>query len=36
MRVGVEQSNADYQGGQAQLVTIITCITSLIIQFPTP
>lgn len=30
---GREQSSADYQGGQTQLVTI-TCVTSLIIWLP--
>lgn len=31
-----EQSQADYQGGQIQLVTITTCTTSLVIWFPSP
>lgn len=31
-----EQSQAAYQGGQIQLVTITTCATSLIIWFPNP
>lgn len=31
-----EQSQADYQGGQIQLVTITTCAMSLIIWFPSP
>ena len=35
-QVGVEESEADYQGGQTQLVTIRTRITSLIIWFPSP